>query len=330
MIIVRRWMKLFLPGLVILLVLAACSSETGSKDDGNRAAYHASSGQTAGGLEPLSGSDAATAPREQYLIYTGTMTIKTSRFEETIAAIFDSLTTAGGYMVSQEDKSDANSRSSTIEVRVPAEHFFTWIEGVEQLPNIKLSKSIKAEDVSEEYVDLVARLEAKQLVIEKYKEYMQMATTADDLIRYTNELAELQEELEAVQARIRYLQNRVAYSTITIKVTEEVSRSFFRELQVGSQFVEAFELGISGFFSVLTFLIVVIISICPLILLAAILIPLWRRFGRRREHTGGWFAYPSRNMNAGQADQRDMPDKQNVDQPADSKDEGETEHPKQT
>lgn len=52
-------------------------------------------------------------------------------------------------------------------------------------------------------MDLTARLEAKQLVIDKYKEYVQLATTADNLIRYTNEMDQLQEEIDFVQARLR-------------------------------------------------------------------------------------------------------------------------------
>lgn len=186
-------------------------------------------------------------------------------------------------MVGQDDSSNERQRSSRIVLRIPSQHFFTWIDDVEQIPNSRFSKSISAEDVSEEYVDLATRLEAKQLVIDKYKEYVQMATAADDLIRYTNEMARMQEEIDSVQARLRYLQNSVMYSTITINVVDDAHISFFKELDLKDRFVSAWKNGIDGLFFVMTSAIFLVVALSPLAIIAVLVIAVVIRSRRRKK-----------------------------------------------
>ena len=266
--------KMMVLMLVIVCVASACSGQSDSDTSMNTTSSNlnslniATSQDTADSVSDDQSSVKTDAKVvEQLLIYTGTMKISTNRFEETIEVIFSLLEQAGGYMIAQEDTSNEQTKVSSIVVRVPSEQFFSWIEGVEQIPDIKISKNISAEDVSEEYVDLVARQEAKLLVIEKYKQYMELAETADELIRYTNELAALQEEVEAVQARIRYLQNHVAYSTITIKIEDEKTASFLSGLQLKDRFTDSFESGIYGLVWVVTAIISILITLSPLLLI---------------------------------------------------------------
>lgn len=212
-------------------------------------------------------TSATTSEIQQMLIYKGDLNISTDYFDDTFNIIKGSLATVNGYVVSQEDRSgDYANRFTTLQVRIPSEHFFTWVDGIEALPNTKVTKHIFTEDVSEEFVDLKAREKAKQVVIDKYIEYMQLATTADELIRYTNELATLQEEIESVQARIRYLSNQVSYSTLTIIIKETKQSAFLSELQIGSKLKSALQTGFSGSVSVFAFLISSIIILIPFII----------------------------------------------------------------
>lgn len=269
--------------IIVVVILSACGGDANSYGT-------ASSGYAGSSLSVVEYADAdvneevSPEAQEQLLIYTGTLRITTKNYDGAIEHIFNSLQQAGGYMVAQDDTSNERHRSSKIVVRIPSQYFFTWIEDVEQIPNSKFSKSISAEDVSEEYVDLAARLEAKQLVIDKYKEYVQLATTADDLIRYTNEMANLQEEIDSVQARLRYLQNRVMYSTITINVNDDAHISFFNELDLKDRFVGAWKNGIDGLFYVITSAIFLLIALSPLIVIAGVVIVIFIRNKRRKKN----------------------------------------------
>lgn len=266
--------------LAVVLVLAGCGSSSDNYDSGHSSIQSADSMSNLSLAESvtatLSGDATATNTTsetnspQQKLIYKGDLNIETKAYDNTMDVLLRSLEQANGYIVSQEDANTQHSRYTTIEIRIPSAHFFSWVEGVEQLEDVSLSKHIFTEDVSEEYVDLVARLEAKQVVIDKYLEYMQLATTADELIRFTNELASLQEEIEAVQARIRYLDHQVDYSILTLYVKEMKEQAFFSELRVGSTLKGSIENGVTGFVGVVGFLISTFIVLLPFIIIGFI------------------------------------------------------------
>jgi|GEM_PF-7067668 len=207
---------------------------------------------------------------QQKLVYRGDLNIETKEFDQTINTLLRSLDQAGGYIVSQEDSDSYSSQYTRIDIRIPSQSFYSWVEGIEEIPDIKLSKHIYTDDVSEEYVDLQARLHAKQLVIDKYLEYMELATTADELIRFTNELANLQAEVESFQARIRYLDHQVNYSSLSLRIKEVKERAFFEELQMGRTLKGAIENGLTGFIGVIGFLVSAFIVLLPFIIIAGI------------------------------------------------------------
>ena len=265
----KRLVFSFLFIFIISFVLTACGSSNADYSSNTATSNYSAEQLQFTSAEVTASKDAETPMTiQQKLIYKGEISLDTKHFDDTVTTLTRSLSDAGGYIVSQADRSgDFSYRYTTFEIRIPSEHFFSWVQGVEQIPDIKISKNIYTEDVSEEYVDLKAREEAKQVVIDKYLEYMQLATTADELIRFTNELAVLQEEIEAVQARLRYLDHQVSYSTLTIFVKEINEHSFFAELNMGLTIKRAFENGITGFVAVVGFIISTIIVLIPFILL---------------------------------------------------------------
>jgi chromosome segregation ATPase len=74
---------------------------------------------------------------------------------------------------------------------------------------------IQGNDVSEEMVDLDARLKAKQATEARLLDLMKQAKEANDLIAIANRLDEVQSEIEQIKGRIQYLNNQVDYSTVT-------------------------------------------------------------------------------------------------------------------
>jgi hypothetical protein len=83
---------------------------------------------------------------------------------------------------------------------------------------LKLQRSIQGQDVSEEYTDLASRLKAKQAVEIRLLEFMDKASTSKDLLAFSDQLGKVQEEIERIKGRIRYLDQNVAFSTIELRV----------------------------------------------------------------------------------------------------------------
>jgi len=170
-----------------------------------------------------SGVGSASAPAEgiaRMLIYKANVTMEVEEYAEAYTAVQNLIHLSGSYIVQYSEHSVEAEKSGTFTIKVPARDFSGFMDRLEQIPNTDLNRSMDAQDVTEEFVDLEARLKAKQLVESKYLQYMEQASRAEDLIRFTNELAVIQEEIERMKGRMQYLQQNVDYSTVELRIYE--------------------------------------------------------------------------------------------------------------
>ena len=175
--------------------------------------------------------------------------------------------------------------SNTITVRVPNAKFQKFISAIKG-ESIFLDRSdISSEDVTEEYVDIEARLKAKREVRDRYIEVLQTKTgSVKDIIEAEEAIRVITEEIEAKEGRLRYLNDRVSLSTVTITMYEKVKyvdspERFEKDYsdKVGESFGtgwEAIKVILLGF-----------ISVWPIILLGLIGLAIWKRKKIR-----GWFS----------------------------------------
>lgn len=167
--------------------------------------------------------------------------------------------------------------SNTITVRVPNAKFQMLISAIKG-ESIFLDRSdISSEDVTEEYVDIEARLKAKREVRDRYIEVLQTKTgSVKDIIEAEEAIRVITEEIEAKEGRLRYLNDRVSLSTVTITMYEKVKyvdspERFEKDYsdKVGESFGtgwEAIKVILLGF-----------ISVWPLIILGLIGLVIWKR-----------------------------------------------------
>ncbi|HZG75344.1 MAG TPA: DUF4349 domain-containing protein [Paenibacillus sp.] len=175
-------------------------------------------GSVGGGAATAPGAPAATEGR--MLIYKANITMEVESYADTYTAVQNLIHLSGGYLLQFSEQAGGSEKSGLFTIKVPANDFGGFMDRLEDVPNVGLNRSMSAQDVSEEYVDLEARLKAKELVESRYLKYMEGASRSEDLIRYTNELAIIQEEIERLKGRMRYLQQNVDFSTIELRVYE--------------------------------------------------------------------------------------------------------------
>lgn len=124
----------------------------------------------------------------------------------------------GGYVVeSQQSMSDvtANVRDSvSITIRVPSERFTEAVDAIRGSADRLLVESEKGEDVTEEFVDLTARLRAKRALESQFLEIMKQADTVEDALNVQNQLSNVRSEIEKIEGRMRFLENQSTFSTI--------------------------------------------------------------------------------------------------------------------
>jgi hypothetical protein len=157
---------------------------------------------------------------DRYLIKNATITIETEDSRATTDRIVAGLQAAGGYVSNLNEFVDGlGRRSVTIQVRVPSDRFDQTMVQLETMGKV-LNKQVAAQDVTEEYVDTEARARNLKKTEERLIEHLAKSGVLEDILRVENELTRVREEIERLDGRLRFLGDRVKYSTITITVQE--------------------------------------------------------------------------------------------------------------
>ena len=203
---------------------------------------------------------------ERKLIRTGDVSIQVQSLSDTRAATESWVKSFDGYI----SNSSENSRSLSITVRIPSEHFDQAMSHASGMGKIE-SKTVKSNDVTDEFYDLQGRIKTKQILLERYQNYLRQATKIDDILSVEASINEVTAELESMQGRMNRLASQVDFSTIHIsavlppKKTEEG----FALPNTKSQFI-ALVGNIAGFFNgLLFFVLYAVIFGVPIVLLAA-------------------------------------------------------------
>ena len=131
----------------------------------------------------------------------------------------------GGYVVSAARDTDHDTAVDvrvTLVVRVPQAELTTTIAEVKRLGRGIGSEHITSDDVTDEYIDLTARISSQQKLEEQYLEILKRATTVKDAMDVQKELAEVRTEIERLQGRQQLLDKESAFSTLTVHLNTAV------------------------------------------------------------------------------------------------------------
>lgn len=115
------------------------------------------------------------------------------------------------------------SMSGTVTFRVPADQFDSAMTDVRGMADVITSESIDAQDVTEEYLDLDARLGTLYELEEQYMVVLDSAVTVEEILLVYDYLQGVREEIESVEGSMQYYENQASYSTITVYLEEVVS-----------------------------------------------------------------------------------------------------------
>ncbi|MFC4778476.1 DUF4349 domain-containing protein [Paenibacillus sp. GCM10023252] len=155
---------------------------------------------------------------DRKLIYKANLTMEVESFDTASTELRNAIHQGGGYILQFQDSRSGEERGSTYTIKVPADGFMPFLDRLAKIKHTRFEQSLQGTDVSEEYVDLESRLKAKQVVEGRLLAFMDKAQKADDLLKFSNQLGTIQEEIEQLKGRIRYLDQNVAFSTIELRL----------------------------------------------------------------------------------------------------------------
>jgi len=130
----------------------------------------------------------------------------------------------GGFVVTSEskqrDNSDPNKRTLDIKlvVRVPADRFGAALDAIRGLANNLREENVTGQDVTEEFIDLEARIRTQKALELQFLEIMKQARKVEDALEVQRQIADVRTEIEKLEGRKRFLENRASLSTITVNL----------------------------------------------------------------------------------------------------------------
>ncbi|MFO0896165.1 MAG: DUF4349 domain-containing protein [Pirellulales bacterium] len=181
------------------------------------AGYGRAGGQTVGdptGLGQASG--------DRKIIYNASLDLVVSDFSALETQLPDLVRGAQGYISeAQSDQQQGERTSGSWVVRIPSGDFDGFLQKVADLGVVE-ARRVTTEEVTEEYVDLEARIANKQKMEERVLEIIkQRSGPLAEVLQLEAELSRIREEIERMQGRLRLLSNQRALATVRISAREE-------------------------------------------------------------------------------------------------------------
>lgn len=293
--------------IAMVLSLCACGSKAVSESAASepREAEAPAAADTAmnyaGGLgtveESITYEASSDAPSEQgeKIIYSSDVTVETTAFDESLAALNALVERFGGWIQSSSiNGSDYYStsrgytptRSASYTLRIPSERFNELMSSLSELGNVPYNHTY-TENVTAQYYDVQARLTAYTTQEARLLEMMELAETVSDVIIIEEKLTELRYEIESLQSTLNNWDRRVSYSTVNVYLEEVHEYTPEAEMSYGEELLRSFVKGLKSVGRFFKNLLVDFIGALPSLVVIAVayivLRPVWKKLRLRRK-----------------------------------------------
>lgn len=166
---------------------------------------------------------------EQKIIKTGTLALHMESVQEGVELIKTKVTEWGGDVTNSNITRYDNSYYGSMTVRVPSEQFDAAMAGLKELAVYVDSEYTNADNITEAYMDLEARLNNLKEEEQQYLAILDKAVTVEEILQVTDYLSTVRYEIESAEGQLKYYDTNVDYSTITLTLTEDESVAAVQE-----------------------------------------------------------------------------------------------------
>lgn len=228
--------------------------------------------------EDLSTSNSSAIPIDQKIIKNGTLRFETADMNKTATKIYTALKGANGYIQLDNETKGYNEITRNIVIRVPNQNFEKLVNEVIQGVSYFDEKQITSEDVTEQFIDLEARLKSKKELEARYIDLLRKATKVSDIIEIEQQINVIREEIESKEGQLNYMKSRVSMSTLSINFYKPTVESGVT-VSYGDKIVNALKGSVDwipGFF-------IGLIYIWPLIFLAFLAYFIFKRKRKKQK-----------------------------------------------
>lgn len=197
------------------------------------------------------------------LIKEGQIEFATTDLQKSRKTIFEAVNKYKAYVSFDKEHNSPGRKNNILKIRIPSDNFDKLlgdaIKGVEKFER----KEITVKDVSEEFLDVEARLKTKKELEQRYIELLKKAKNIPEILEVEKQIEQLRSEIESVEGRLRYLKDRVSFSTLSITFYEIIPAESGSESEFGKKLKRSL---LNGWEGVIMFFIT-IANVWPLILI---------------------------------------------------------------
>jgi hypothetical protein len=187
-----------------------------------------------------------------HVIKTGNMQVQVQDLDKAKEAVLQKVKANKGFTSAADYHDYSSSKQQNITIRVASSNFENLMKDLGSIGYIE-SQSQSSQDVSEEFVDIQARLKSKREVENRYSEILKSAKTISEILEIEEKLRVIREEIEAREGRLRYLKDQVSLSTINLTLTQKLEN--YSKAPEPSFFSRLFENMGTGWSDFLTFVV---------------------------------------------------------------------------
>lgn len=283
-------MKNLFAAVISLLIFISCTDDV-SKSTENNAAPHfeegssteqkqgdqnsfmwsSNSSQKNGVNGNLKKSEKAPKPK---IIYSADLTFQVADVTESTSKIKAICDKHAAHIAKMNLNSGTYRVTNRIKIRVSEESFDKMINDFERTAVHVDEMNIKSDDVTAEFIDIQSRLKTKKTSRDRYIEVLKSkAGTVEEIIDAEEAIRVITEEIEAKEGRLRYLTDKVKFSTITLDIYEVIEHP--KTVKYVTPYIDKAKDGFENGWSFLVQMSLVLINIWPLIIAAVLIV--WKR-----------------------------------------------------
>ncbi|WP_197528604.1 DUF4349 domain-containing protein [Aeoliella mucimassa] len=232
-------------------------------------------------------NEATSAAENRKLIYTATVDIVVDNFDQMESAVSVLVKKHGGFIASSNvNLNQGDRRSGTWVVRIPVASFESFLQSTGDM-GVPENLKRDTQDVTEEYVDLEARIRSKQKLEQRVLELLDSNKgEIKDVIEVERELSRVRTEIEQMEGRLRYLTDRAELTTVTLSIREEKNYTPPQAPKFGTELANTFQDSANGLLTFGKNLLLVLTACAPWLVVVLVVVAPWWVWRRRRKQAG--------------------------------------------
>lgn len=158
---------------------------------------------------------------DRMVIQNSYLSLLVKNVRETVDQILAYTTTNGGYMVNSSLEQPNESPTANVTIRIPAKNLTGVLDHFRDLSIKVVSENLTGEDVTDQYVDIEARLATLYKTKSKFEEIMDKAFLVQDILQVQREIINLQGQIDSYKGQQQYLSKSAQMAKVTIYLSTD-------------------------------------------------------------------------------------------------------------